>query len=117
MFRCDWCARDRMGEPARKLRNDRAKINQTHRYPHEKAADLLVFIRSDGPVGLNQICDPEPISTRLRVNRTNADRRERYKDSKNATRDAGAKKIKHGAGWRHSLVFTRCKNLSPENRA
>src|SRR5215813_8525842 len=106
-----------MREPTCKLRNDRAQINQTHRHPHEQAADLLVFIRSDTPARLNQVQNAEAISGRLRINRTNAHRRKGDENSKNAARDAGAEKIKHCAWRRHPLLLTRRKNLAPENRA
>src|SRR6516165_4608295 len=106
-----------MREPARKLRNNRAQIDKAHRHPHQQPADLLVFVRSDTPVRLNQIQNAEGISGWLRVNWTHAHRGECDKNSKNAARDARAKKIKHCAGGQHSLLLTRRKNLTPENRA
>src|SRR6516225_5578760 len=103
-----------MGEPARKLRNDRAQIDEAHRHPHEEAADLLVSIRSDTPARLNQVQSAEVISGRLRVNRTHAYRRKGDENSKNTAGHAGAEKIKHCTGWRHPLFLTRRKNLAPE---
>src|SRR5262249_9654101 len=106
-----------MREPTRKLRNNRAQINQTHRHPHEQSADLLVFVWSDTPVGLNQVQNAQVISRWLRVNWTHAHRRECDKNSEDAARDAGAEKVKRCGRRRHSLVLTGRKDLSPENRA
>src|SRR5215471_1718903 len=106
-----------MREPARKLRNDRCQVHEAHRHPHEKAADLLVFIRSDTPARLNQIQKAQAISRWLRVNRTHAHRRECDQNSENAARDASAEKIKYCAERRQSLLLMRRKNLAPENRA
>src|SRR5262245_34973627 len=106
-----------MRKPARKLRNDRGQVHYTHRYPHEQAAYLLVFVGSDTPVGLNQVQNAKAINGWLRVNRTYANGRESDENSENAARHAGAEKVEHTARRRKSLLLTRRKNLSPENRA
>src|SRR5581483_1989210 len=100
----------------RKLCNDRAQINQTHWHPHEKATDLLVFVRSDTPLRLNQVQNARLISRRLCVDGTYAHRRERNENPEDAARHASAEKIKHRGRRRDSFVFARRKNLPPENR-
>ena len=91
-------------EPARKLREDRAQINQTHGHPHQQPADLLVLAPGVIPSPCEWCGASRDGRSAASVNRTNRDRRECDNDPEHAAGDAGAEqdKISRAGGERRS---------------